>query len=1575
MNRLSGPPLPPPPSRSSDPVIHAESGHLNGHKVPPALGVSDSHSDKHKPISPHKLMIGVPPASTPVSTQQPSSITASSHILTNGSSTPSVGIIPIQSEKDVHALQPDNPKRKQKERDHDIMSVPLAQLEQELPLEETDLVPLAALVERLANFGYESLQNLAETLPSLPSSSKRAKIFNTALDVRKQFIKLLVLSRWSADVKDLQKARNIIALLSEQQWQHEDVFAGLTDVRKILPNARMRNADLPTAIDALRTGTYRRLPASIKDMAVAQPEFSDKQALAIVSRLNNALRTRMLCHEIVPAPLSTFTVADGKVHLRVDGLFEAYLTASGDAASPAGPDGLPTSAEATGADLEDRWWLLDLKFDVAASGSCAVSTSQLFPKRPKKAYRERLRIWGDQELAPRSTADSGAAETANTQFMPIEDTDEKAVKDVRMQDIQQDADNPEDATQPSTIAAHSSTTRSSHQPDVPLVRLFAFLQERALHYQLDMLQHQAHELCRLNWGSNLQIETRESPRSLTLRYWVHAQSDLASSSAQDRARANSAGLAAGGSITIGIADLPNQKGASRIVAELMGGDDDMHASETSIRGDDGTDTTPWSRAEAMQVRRRGLTVSWDADRAIVNDADISDLRILPHQLDVEAVLTAVIRRHTTALLHRLQRQMLVGDHRVAKLLRPEDCTILVDPVLRHHDTFVGATEDIRIEYLRIDLQGEARRRLSKTGERFSGMPPLRLGVDTISGRLLLEAADSAASGAGTSASSSTDNASNLVTGFTASSLMARPALAPLADATERINGSLDVIFDVLQRLEIFARVEEWDRKASYVGLRTVRKLNFRVQELAKFGPSVSVNGPPLLFIPLGSHFAGYFLALQPSDLMGVNFALICVAQMVDAAGATSLTLQSIEWLDRSKITAATGDAAQTSPATNLQTLQLGKRKRQAPPAPLSSTTTEATTASEAPTELEKRGHLGEMSLEELIGVHSYSLALVSYFRVEQQLRMRGIPYIHVGSSTSRPAPPDGATAQALQGDIAKDSDAEETASAPGLHNRIDSLVPALCVRATDLLSLARSHLANANVAIRVSDWNDKERMSLHIVVKLRMKSRRFRALQSVLNNVAAASGQSMVTDARTWLEFDNHTATLKFWTKDLDNCIGLFQMQWERVSRMIELTREVLNFSRAWQARALRSGQKAKRPADAIELRRFTFQDVIFSYGRTVVQEESRSDRKVNAGGEQDQIQQRSLLVRVRWQDPKIEMPAFGGMPIAYNGGYVVEFGSIPAESAVSAGAFYPEVGNDKIEVQLLERFDPAAQWFVGQHVRGNPHNVMAFELRRTVNLAARTAMAAMAATLLGGRAMGVATAGSMPHQQERFVWRGFFQLLVHTLPLIREIEPLLQKSLSDADTPELEVKAATWFRLRFLDRYALDIRLASHSRLLICDASQPLFRSPVKGLTAFNMGHDNDVYRGSQLVEQGLGSPTPLLDKKKPSTYSSEWTREQSTHQFAAIPDFEELIRDVVDAVAANAGVGQVWDLRRALLVRLVSPSSSPLSTETLPSGGDKSSAEQQSVMHQLLSLLIDKVKAKISADGSHREAPISID
>lgn len=294
------------------------------------------------------------------------------------------------------------------------------------------------------------------SISSLDSATRRTRIYNTALDLRRQMLKLYVLLRWSKGSHHMQHLKNIIGLIHEQSYQTVDAREHLAETRTILPNARERNHDVVTAIDVLSSGEpHRALPSSIQDEAVGPQSISDAEARQLIRELDSAIRVRLACSEILPLPFQSNTayeVSEGRVNLRAKDLFSIALTLSGDKE-------------------DDRWYLLSVVFDYKVTGPGAAK----FPRDLWEGQREGFIATANEILAPK----------------PI-------------QEVEGEEGSGQGGAQPAADGA-------------PIVRLYDFLASQALEYQLDILAYQASEISRLHGRETLSWHWEE--RCLVLKYW------------------------------------------------------------------------------------------------------------------------------------------------------------------------------------------------------------------------------------------------------------------------------------------------------------------------------------------------------------------------------------------------------------------------------------------------------------------------------------------------------------------------------------------------------------------------------------------------------------------------------------------------------------------------------------------------------------------------------------------------------------------------------------------------------------------------------------------------------------------------------------------------------------------------------------------------------------------------------------------------------------------------------------------------------------------------------------------------
>lgn len=89
--------------------------------------------------------------------------------------------------------------------------------------------------------------------------------------------------------------------------------------------------DIPSAIDILSTGSFRRLPSSIENpkealsFSLHEKKLSDVEKKEIKSKLEEIMSIKLLLYENVPQHV-TCNIEDGKLILEIENEYKAILT-------------------------------------------------------------------------------------------------------------------------------------------------------------------------------------------------------------------------------------------------------------------------------------------------------------------------------------------------------------------------------------------------------------------------------------------------------------------------------------------------------------------------------------------------------------------------------------------------------------------------------------------------------------------------------------------------------------------------------------------------------------------------------------------------------------------------------------------------------------------------------------------------------------------------------------------------------------------------------------------------------------------------------------------------------------------------------------------------------------------------------------------------------------------------------------------------------------------------------------------------------------------------------------------------
>ncbi|KAI8848712.1 mediator complex subunit MED14-domain-containing protein [Chytridium lagenaria] len=189
------------------------------------------------------------------------------------------------------------------------------------------MVPLKEVLDRMIQQAFGGLQNMSETLPSSNDLDKKTTLLRYTTTTRSQFMKLLVLFRWSKIAQDMQKVQNLLVFLEGQDMSFVAAADGLVRIHGEMKNARNQNYDVVTAIDVLTTGHYHRLPSIIKKTLIGQTPLTRPEIIKTISFLEQSLYKRLLFEEVIPIAFrNSMRIENGSVLFTVPNEFEVSLT-------------------------------------------------------------------------------------------------------------------------------------------------------------------------------------------------------------------------------------------------------------------------------------------------------------------------------------------------------------------------------------------------------------------------------------------------------------------------------------------------------------------------------------------------------------------------------------------------------------------------------------------------------------------------------------------------------------------------------------------------------------------------------------------------------------------------------------------------------------------------------------------------------------------------------------------------------------------------------------------------------------------------------------------------------------------------------------------------------------------------------------------------------------------------------------------------------------------------------------------------------------------------------------------------
>ncbi|KAF2357663.1 Mediator complex subunit Med14 [Trinorchestia longiramus] len=196
-------------------------------------------------------------------------------------------------------------------------------------------ISLGTLIQYINQRTYSDLLNLAEILPRKSDMDKKIDIVKFAQRTRQLYVRLLALVKWAASASKVDKCCHIMNFLEKQNSLLTDTADKLFHMtRESLMSARLPHFHIPAAVQTLTTGTYDRLPLSIRQRILSPDPMTSSEKRATLTRLEQIIQHRLVTATL-PHQMRTTKVENGRVVFTVDREFEAHLTVMSDNSSDA----------------------------------------------------------------------------------------------------------------------------------------------------------------------------------------------------------------------------------------------------------------------------------------------------------------------------------------------------------------------------------------------------------------------------------------------------------------------------------------------------------------------------------------------------------------------------------------------------------------------------------------------------------------------------------------------------------------------------------------------------------------------------------------------------------------------------------------------------------------------------------------------------------------------------------------------------------------------------------------------------------------------------------------------------------------------------------------------------------------------------------------------------------------------------------------------------------------------------------------------------------------------------------------
>ncbi|KAF2400110.1 MED14-domain-containing protein [Trichodelitschia bisporula] len=182
-------------------------------------------------------------------------------------------------------------------------------------IEKLSEIPLQPMANGVGHGAVNGVGNASHT-----NVLKKTMLMDFANRQREKFIKLLVLSQWSQQAKDISQLIDLNAWCATQLQHFNECMDRLGQLKIDLHTFKLPGPDIKTALEVLSTGTASWMPSL---NYTPPPPLTPQKMLKTLKELNVLLHLRLNLYEDLPICLRTaYTIASGRATFSLPGEFE-----------------------------------------------------------------------------------------------------------------------------------------------------------------------------------------------------------------------------------------------------------------------------------------------------------------------------------------------------------------------------------------------------------------------------------------------------------------------------------------------------------------------------------------------------------------------------------------------------------------------------------------------------------------------------------------------------------------------------------------------------------------------------------------------------------------------------------------------------------------------------------------------------------------------------------------------------------------------------------------------------------------------------------------------------------------------------------------------------------------------------------------------------------------------------------------------------------------------------------------------------------------------------------------------------